>query len=48
MQLYYQNPAFGFKLIELVANRLAADIGRTTEQLLQARAQLAAKADATD
>ena len=48
MQLYYQNPAFGFKLIELVANRLSADVGRVTEQLMRARAQLAARADVTD
>jgi CRP/FNR family transcriptional regulator, cyclic AMP receptor protein len=48
MQLYYQNPAFGFKLIELVTNHLSADVSRVTEQLLQARAQLAAKADVTD
>jgi CRP/FNR family transcriptional regulator, cyclic AMP receptor protein len=48
MQLYYQNPAFGFKLIELVTNHLSADVARVTEQLLQARAQLAAKADESD
>jgi hypothetical protein len=27
-QLYYQNPAFGFHLIALLAGRLSADIGR--------------------
>ncbi|QDL37352.1 Crp/Fnr family transcriptional regulator [Rhodoferax sediminis] len=27
-QLYYQNPAFGFKLIALVARRLSADVER--------------------
>lgn len=31
-QLYYQNPAFGFKVIELVAGRLSADVTRLTEQ----------------
>ena len=36
-QLYYQNPAFGFKVIELVAGRLSADVARLTEQLLAAR-----------
>ena len=55
-QLYYQNPAFGFKLIELVAGRLSADVQRhtadvrrLTEELNALRGdQLAAKADATD
>jgi len=48
-QLFYQNPAFGFKMVELVADRLSADVGRLTEQLMVARAdQLAAKADITD
>lgn len=55
-QLYYQNPAFGFKLIGLVAARLSADVQRhsaevqrLTEQLNLLRTnQLAAKADATD
>jgi CRP/FNR family cyclic AMP-dependent transcriptional regulator len=46
-QLYYQNPAFGFKLTELVAARLSADVGRMTEQLMR-RDQLAANADVTD
>jgi CRP-like cAMP-binding protein len=27
-QLYYQNPAFGFHLIELLAGRLCADLER--------------------
>jgi hypothetical protein len=48
MQLYYQDPAFGFKLIELVAGRLSADVDRANEQLLEARAQLASKAAVTD
>ena len=47
-QLYYQNPAFGFKMIQLVAGRLSADVARLTEQLVAARDQLAAKADVTD
>ena len=54
-QLYYQNPAFGFKMIELVAARFSADVDRVNaelrtarSQLEQARAQLAAKADMTD
>lgn len=47
-QLFYQNPAFGFKMMELVASRLSADIRRTTQELLAARAgaQLATSADA--
>ena len=47
-QLYYQNPAFGLKLIELVAGRLSADVRRLTEQLRAARDQLAAKAVVSD
>ena len=47
-QLYYQNPAFGSKMIELVAGRLSADIARLNGQLGAARAQLAAKADVSD
>ena len=35
-QLYYQNPAFGFQMIGLVADRLGADI-RRLEATLQAR-----------
>ncbi|MEO6972830.1 MAG: cyclic nucleotide-binding domain-containing protein [Rhodoferax sp.] len=31
-QLYYQNPAFGFKLIALVAGRLSADVERLRHQ----------------
>ena len=41
-QLYYQNPAFGFKMIELVAGRFAADVDRLNGTLAEARAELAA------
>ena len=41
-QLYYQNPAFGFKMIELVAARFAADVGRLTAEVRTARAEIAA------
>jgi CRP/FNR family transcriptional regulator, cyclic AMP receptor protein len=37
-ELYFQNPAFGFELIGLVATRLSADIERLEEQLAAARA----------
>ena len=50
-QLYYQNPAFGFKMIELVASRFAADVDRANAALLAMRVerdQLAAKAAAID
>lgn len=54
-QLYYQNPAFGFKMIDLVATRFSADVDRVNAELRaarseleQARAQLAARADMTD
>ena len=57
-QLYYQNPAFGFKMIELVAARFSADVDRLNAELASARAetaalraerdQLAAKLAATD
>ena len=47
-ELFYQNPAFGFKMVELVASRLSADIARVTEQLLEARRdQVATRADTT-
>ena len=42
-QLYYQNPAFGFKMIELVAARFAADVDRLNVELAAARAELAAQ-----
>jgi CRP-like cAMP-binding protein len=58
-QLFYQNPAFGFKMIELVAERLSADARRANAQLIEERrkqaeataepkAQLATRADASD
>ena len=57
-QLYYQNPAFGFNMIELVAARFAADVDRLNVELIAARGELAAlrgapgqpptKADVTD
>lgn len=39
-QLYYQNPAFGFKIIELVAARFSADVDRLNAELATARAAL--------
>ena len=48
MQLFYQNPAFGFKMVELVANHMSADVDRVTRDLMIARDQLATKADVTD
>ena len=54
-ELFYQNPAFGFKMVEHVASRLSADVQRGNEQLIEARAeidrlraQLAARADISD
>ena len=48
-QLYYQNPAFGFKLIGLVAGRLSADVQRLTALLnVQRGVQVAANAEAID
>ncbi len=32
-ELYYQNPAFGFALVGLVASRLSADVARLQQQL---------------
>ena len=46
-QLYYQNPAFGFMMIELVAARFSADVHRLTSELQSANAQLAANAEST-
>ncbi|MEP7057724.1 MAG: cyclic nucleotide-binding domain-containing protein [Caldimonas sp.] len=37
-QLYYQNPAFGFELVGLVAGRLSADVARLQEQLARSQA----------
>lgn len=34
-QLYYQNPAFGFKLITLVARRLSADVERLRHESVE-------------
>jgi CRP-like cAMP-binding protein len=54
-ELFYQNPAFGFKMVELVAGRLSFDVQRVTDQLTEARAeieqlrgQLAARVDIND
>lgn len=47
-QLYIQNPAFGYKMVELVAARFAADVDRLNQELLRLRGQLAARAAATD
>ena len=40
LELYYQNPSFGFELIRLVARALTADIDRNTVQIEQLRAEL--------
>lgn len=45
-QLYYQNPEFGFQLIDLVADRLIADTRRLEAQLAELRAQRAAAEEA--
>ena len=37
-ELYYQNPAFGFELVGLVAGRLTADVARLQEQLARTQA----------
>ncbi len=37
-QLYYQNPAFGFNLVELVAARFSSDVALLRAQLEEARA----------
>lgn len=47
-QLYYQNPAFGFKMIELVAARFAADVDRLNAELTTARAETKALRAARD
>jgi hypothetical protein len=36
-ELYYQNPAFGFEIVGLVAGRLSADIARLRTQLRDAQ-----------
>ena len=38
LEIYFQNPSFGFELIRLVAGRLSADITRLEEDLALARA----------
>ena len=43
LELYYQNPAFGFELIRLVANRLTADIDRHVAQIERLRTELAGR-----
>ncbi len=40
-ELFFQNPAFGFKMVELVATRRAADLLRSNDQLSAARAEIA-------
>ena len=47
-QLYIQNPAFGSKMVNLVAARFAADVDRLNRQVAEARAQLAAREAETD
>jgi len=44
-ELYYQNPAFGFELVNLVAARLSADVSRLQQQIadLQSAAGAAEK-----
>ncbi len=37
-QLYYQNPAFGFEIVGLIAARLSADVERLQEQLARSEA----------
>lgn len=38
-QLYIQNPAFGYKMVELVAARFAADVDRLNQEVLSLRAR---------
>lgn len=50
-ELYYQNPAFGFRMIELVAERFSADVARLNAMVIATRAerdQLAARLAAID
>ncbi|MES3013522.1 MAG: cyclic nucleotide-binding domain-containing protein [Pseudomonadota bacterium] len=47
-QLYYQNPAFGFKMIELVAANFSADVKRLNAELTTARAEMAVLRAARD
>jgi CRP-like cAMP-binding protein len=39
-ELYYQNPAFGFELVGLVAGRLSADVARLQDQLARSQASV--------
>lgn len=32
-QLFFQNPAFGFEVVRLIAGRLSADVQRLSEQV---------------
>ena len=43
-QLYFQNPAFGFEVVGLVAGHLIADIRRLEQQVTQAKAPQGAHA----
>jgi CRP/FNR family transcriptional regulator, cyclic AMP receptor protein len=43
-QLYFQNPAFGFEVVGLIAGRLIADIRRLERQVAQAKAPQAPSA----
>ena len=45
-ELYYQNPAFGFELVNLVAARLSADVSRLQKQIADMQASLDAGAAA--
>jgi len=47
MQLYYQNPAFGFHLIELLAGRMSADVERMAQTDLAVSAAAAKTTSAT-
>ena len=40
-QLYFQNPAFGFEVVGLIAGRLIADIQRLEQQVAQAKTRRA-------
>jgi hypothetical protein len=42
-ELYYQNPAFGFELVGLVATRLSADVARLEQRLAAATANAPAE-----
>ncbi len=42
-ELYFQNPRFGFKVIELVAARFSADVDRLNRELIATRSQAGAE-----